>query len=396
MTEKRRDNRGRILKTRESQRKDGRYVYKYKDAQGSMQTVYSWKLMPSDKLPAGKRPCISLREKERDIHRDVEDGINLSGKKMTLCQLYAKRNGHRVNVKPKTRTGRKYLMDILRQDKLGNASIGSIKPSDAKEWAIRMKQKGYAYKTINNFKRSLKASFYIAVEDDWVRKNPFDFCLNAVLEDDCRPKTALSEEEEEKLLHFVKHDSTYNRYYDDILLLLKTGLRISEFCGLTVSDLDFDRRIIRIDHQLQKNAENGYYIETPKTKSSIRQVPMSGQAAEAFRRVINRSGQKQEIAINGYSDFLFLNRKGLPMTASGYAAAFKNLTKKYNKIHESPIPNITPHVLRHTFCTRLANRNMNPKSLQYVMGHANINLTLNLYVHASIETVKTEMDRLMP
>lgn len=81
MTEKRRDNRGRILKTRESQRKDGRYVYKYKDAQGSMQTVYSWKLMPSDKLPAGKRPCISLREKERDIHRDVEDGINLSGKR---------------------------------------------------------------------------------------------------------------------------------------------------------------------------------------------------------------------------------------------------------------------------------------------------------------------------
>ncbi|NMU18340.1 tyrosine-type recombinase/integrase, partial [Clostridioides difficile] len=147
-----------------------------------------------------------------------------------------------------------------------------IKPSDAKEWAVRMKENGYSYQTINNYKRSLKASFYIAIEDDYVRKNPFNYALNTVIEDDRKPREALTEEQEEKLLAFVESDKTYQKHYDAILLLLKTGLRISEFCGLTVKDLDFENRIINVDHQLLKNKEVGYYIETPKTKSGIRQV----------------------------------------------------------------------------------------------------------------------------
>lgn len=149
MSEKRRDSRGRILKNGESQRKDGRYLYKYTDMYGEIKSVYSWKLVPTDKIPAGKRSCTSLREKEQEIRKDIDDGIDTIGKKMTLCQLYEKQNISRSNVKRNTQTGRKNLMEILKNDKLGSKSIGSIKPSDAKEWAIRMKGKGYAYKTIN-------------------------------------------------------------------------------------------------------------------------------------------------------------------------------------------------------------------------------------------------------
>ena len=69
--------------------------------------------------------------------------------------------------------------------------------------------------------------------------------------------------------------------------------------------------------------------------------------------------------------------------------------KKYRKTYGESLPNISPHILRHTFCTRLANRNMNPKSLQYIMGHSNINITLNLYTHVSIEYVKAEMATLL-
>lgn len=79
------------------------------------------------------------------------------------------------------------------------------------------------------------------------------------------------------------------------------------------------------------------------------------------------------------------------MTGAYYTSTFGNLVKKYNKSHEEQLPNITPHILRHTFCTRLANKNMNPKSLQYIMGHSNINITLNLYAHASLDGVKAEM-----
>lgn len=391
MSEKRRDNKGRILKTGESQRKDGRYLYKYIDAFGKPQSVYSWKLVPTDRVPKGKRDCVSLREKEQEIHRDLQDGIDTIGKKMTLCQLYAKQNASRSNVKESTKTGRKNLMEILKNDKLGARSIDTIKPSDAKEWALRMKGNGYAYKTINNYKRSLKASFYLAIQDDYVRKNPFDFALNTVIEDDTTPREALTEEQEEKLLSFVKSDRTYHKYHDAIVLLLKTGLRISEFCGLTVSDLDFENRIINVDHQLLRNKEVGYYIETPKTKSGVRQVPMSDEACRIFQKVLEERGKAETIVIDGYSDFVFLNQKGYPMTGAYYTSTFGNLVRKYNKSHEDKLPNITPHILRHTFCTRLANRNMNPKSLQYIMGHSNISITLNLYAHASLDGVKAEM-----
>ena len=182
MKEQRRDNKGRVLHTGESQRADGRYLYKYTDRFGKPQSVYSWKLTPTDTTPKGKRDKPSLRELEQQIRRDIEDGIDSKGKKMTLCQLYAKQNAQRANVKESTRQGRKKLMRTLEDDILGARSIDSIRLSDAKEWALRMKEKGYGYQTISNHKRSLNASFRIAIADDLVRKNPFDFKLNEVIE----------------------------------------------------------------------------------------------------------------------------------------------------------------------------------------------------------------------
>ena len=391
MKEKRRDNKGRILHTGESQRTDGKYLYKYVDAFGNTKYVYAWRLTPTDPTPKGKREKPSLRELEQQIRRDIEDGIDSTGKKMTLCQLYAKQNEQRANVKKSTMKQREQLMRLLKEDKLGARSIDTIKPSDAKEWALRMKEKGFSYNTINNHKRSLKASFYIAIQDDCVRKNPFDFKLSEVLENDTKEKVALTEEQEQALLSFIKTDNVYHKYYDDVLILLKTGLRISELCGLTRQDIDFENGVIHVDHQLLSSKETGYYIETPKTKSGVRDVPMSEEVKQAFERVMANKAKAEPTEIDGYSGFLFLNGKGFPMTNAYYTSTFANLRKKYNKSHEDSLPKITPHILRHTFCTRLANRNMNPKSLQYIMGHANISITLNLYAHASIENVKAEL-----
>lgn len=184
--EKRRDNKGRLLKSGESQRSDGRYAYKYIDTFGEPQFVYSWKLVPTDKVPAGKRPCLSLREKIKQIQKDLDDGIDTIGKKMTVCQLYEKYTRQRGNVRKGTQKSRQQLMKLLSEDKLGAASIDSVKLSDAKEWALRMQEKGVAYNTICNSKRSLKAIFYMAVQDDCLRKNPFDFQINEVINDDVR------------------------------------------------------------------------------------------------------------------------------------------------------------------------------------------------------------------
>lgn len=289
MSEKRRDNKGRILRTGESQRKDGRYAYKYIDAFGKQQFVYSWKLVATDKTPVGKRELPALRDKIKEISRDLEDGIDTIGKKMTVCQLYAKQNGLRKNVKHGTKKGRDYLMGLLQDDPFGMKSIDAVKQSDAKEWAIRMSEKGFAFQTISNFKRSLKAAFYTAIEDDCIRKNPFNFALDTVIEDDRERKAALTPKQEENLLAFMEQDAVYKKYRDEVIILLGTGLRISEFCGLTTA-LDFKNRQINVDHQLLRDADIGYYIETPKTKNGIRQIPMSEEVYQALKRVLKNRG----------------------------------------------------------------------------------------------------------
>ena len=163
------------------------------DSFGKTQCIYSWKLVATDRLPQGKRDCVALRDKEREIFKVLNDGIDTYRKKITLCQLYEKQNMNRINVRENTKVGHKHLMRLLKENKLGARSIDSIKLSDCKEWTLRTKEKGYSYKTISNYKRSLKASFYIAIQDDCVRRNPFDFALSDVLKDDTEEKQVLSE-----------------------------------------------------------------------------------------------------------------------------------------------------------------------------------------------------------
>ena len=207
---------------------------------------------------------------------------------------------------------------------------------------------------------------HMAIEDDYVRKNPFNFQLSEVIEDDSKPKVALSEEQEARLLDFMEQDRTYQKYHDDVLILLKTGLRISELCGLTRSDIDFKNHAIRINHQLLRD-KDGFYIAEPKTKSGFRNVPMSEETEKAFKRVLKRKQKPTLKEIDGYHNFLFISPSGKPMQESNYKSVLNGVVKKYNKSHEkTPLPRITPHSLRHTFCTQLAQKNMNPKNLQYI------------------------------
>ena len=145
---------------------------------------------------------------------------------------------------------------------------------------------------------------------------------------------------------------------------------------------------------IRDSPKSGYYIETPKTKSGYREIPMSEPVYQALKRVVKNRGKKTTIMIDGYTNFLFLKRDGTPKVGMDYNNMIRNLLKKYNKQHKEPLPNITPHSFRHTFCTRMANAGMNPKALQYIMGHANITMTLDYYTHVDACSVRAEMERL--
>lgn len=340
--------------------------------------------------------CMLHREKEQIIKQNLSNGVDTAKSSMTVCELYAMYTRQRGNVKRGTHISRDRLMKCLKNDVIGSCSIDSVKTSDAREWAVRMKKNGIAYQTISNDKRSLKSAFYTAIQDDIIRRNPFDFQLNTVLNNDTKPRQPLTERQEKNLLNFVSKDKVYRRYYDDIVILLGTGLRISELCGLTVSDVDFKGGFIKVDHQLLKNSDNGYYIETPKTKSSIRIIPMCTRVSEAVSNVLRKRDSGKYFEVDGYKDFIFLSESGRPKTCIDYDGLFKRIIKKYNKSHHDSLPEMTtPHTMRHTFCTKLANMGMNPKALQYIMGHSSITMTLDYYAHATFESARDEFDRVL-
>ena len=289
MRKPREDLRGRILKTGESQikkeddRNYRRYTYKYKGADGKPKFAYSWRLTDTDPLPKGKRPCKSLRELEKEINRDLMHGIDSTGAKMTVCELYKEHNEtQKANVRESTQKGRNQLMKVLQDDKLGNMQIGKVTSKDATEWVKRMKEKGFAYQTINNYKRSLIAIFYTAIERDYVRKNPFVFKTSDIIENDTEEKIALTDKQVELLLQFLQTDCTYNRHYNTVVILLNTGLRISELCGLTVKDIDFENKHINVNHQLIFDSGE-YRTEKPKTDSGIRRIPMNESVTKALK-----------------------------------------------------------------------------------------------------------------
>ena len=398
MSVKRRDNKNRILQTGESQRKDGRYAYKYVDNHGQPQFVYSWKLVPTDKTPAGKREDLSLREKEKQIQKDLDDGIDSKKGRMTVCELYAMHTRHNGNVKPGTVKAREGLLRIMGNDRLGGYAIENVKMADVKDWILRMKANGYAFQTIKNHKRSLSAAFITAVQNDMIRKNPFEFDIADVIANDTVRKEALSPEQENAFLNYVKNSPIFGKYYDAIVVLDETGMRISEFCGLTIDDLDMESRIINIDHQLIYSSKHGYYLTDTKTKNSDRQLPMSDRAYNAFKRILARKEfSKLELEYKGkvYTNFILRKYKGTPYYGTEYSSLFNRIRTKFKETNDLVLPEfLSPHTMRHTFCTKMANAGMNPKALQYFMGHANIIMTLDYYAHATYECARDEFARI--
>ena len=198
------------------------------------------------------------------------------------------------------------------------------------------------------------------------------------------------------MLKFIRENNHFSRYYDAIYILFHTGLRISEFCGLTIPDIEFGEMRIKVDHQLQRTSQMEYVIQEPKTESGVRHVPMTEEVATYFRRIIaNRETPKVEPMVDGCIRFLCLDKNDMPMVALHWEKYMEHIIEKYNKIYRIQIPKVTPHVCRHTFCSNMAKSGMNPKSLQYIMGHSDISVTLNTYTHVNFEDTKEELQRVV-
>lgn len=386
MPEKRKDNRGQILKDGESQRKNGSYDFRYTDLHGKRRSVYA-------------RTLEELREKEREVQRDMGDGIDYAAGEITVVELTERYIAQRKGVRYNTKVGYNFVINLMKKEDFDSRQIRTIKPPDGKAFFIKLHDDGRSYSTITTVRGVLRPAFEMAVEDDIIRCNPFSFRVVDVVPNDAVTRKALTPQEKEKLLTYIQEDKCRRRYYNEVVILLGTGLRISELYGLTKSDIDFEQCRIRVSKQLIRTRHTGsceYYIEKPKTESGERYIPMLDNTVyQAFRRVLReRKTPKVEHIIDGCTGFLFLDKDGKPKVAGHLEHALKRIVDNYNRSHADQLT-VTPHILRHTFCTDMAEAGMDLKSLQYIMGHADAYTTVNVYAHSSYEATERAVAKIV-
>lgn len=384
MSEKRKDKRGRILKTGESQRHDPTYQFRYKNhPKGNWQYVYA--------------PTLEeLRCKEADIQEDLHAGIDYAAGKVTVIELLERYISLKQGVRYNTKVGYNFVLNLVKQEDFGQRKIKDIKVSDAQLWFIKLHNDGKGYSTLTSVRGVVKPAFQMACDEDIIRKNPFDFPLTGVVVNDSQKRIALSPEQQEIFMNFIKNDSHYCRYYDEFNVLLGTGMRVSEFCGLTKDDLDFKNRRIFVGKQLVKENKGAYHVEKTKTESGVRYIPMTDEVYESLQNILaNRKTPRKEMIVDGYTGFLLLDQNCNPKVAQHLEHHMQWAMKKYRRTQEIPLPTITPHVFRHTFCTNMANAGMDLKSLQYLMGHSDAGVTMNVYTHASYDHTEQSMQKIL-
>ena len=389
------DNAGRVLNVREYQRSDGRYVYKYMD-EGALRYVYSWTLNPEDDIPPRVKKGLSLREMEREIKglSDWKSQGKALQDRITVLNLVDRYLLTKSNVKPSTKNGYITVRKLMAGDEFGLKSIDMVSIYDAKKWLADLQASGKSYSSIHTVRGVINPAFQLALDEKFIDRNPFDFPFSSVVSNDMKKREALSKSEEKEFINFVEADNCYSKYYNLVYILFNTGLRVSELCGLRIADIDFIHGCISINRTLNRFGRE-YVLTSPKTQSGIRKIPMSGTINLCMREIVeNRLCRKQSVEVDGISDFLFIDKKGSPLLPNHIEKYFQRICDKFYDEKNYCIK-VTPHICRHTFCTKMARIGMKPKILQYIMGHSKVETTLSYYVHIDYDQVAEEIERVM-
>jgi len=358
-------------------------------------------------VPKGKRDCRALRDLEKEIQRDVDDGINsYKAERTTLNRFFDDYIETKYELKPSTRTNYKYMYNKYVRDDFGCKDIASIKYSDVKKFYIHLiKDCGFKPNSMEIINTIIHPVFTIAVRDGLIRINPATGAIADIKKSHNweKPKRhALTEAQQAAFIEYVKGNKTYYHWLTLFTVLLGTGCRVGEVIGLRWQDCDFQENIITIDHSLiYRQQEDGsgckFNISTPKTDAGTRIIPMLSEVREAL--LAERLKQMQigfnQTVIDGYSGFIFSNRYGDALNPFCINRAIARIIRDYNKDETEQarnelrrpelLPHFSVHNLRHTFCTRFCENETNLKVIQEIMGHADISTTMDIYNEATKE-----------
>lgn len=399
------DSKGRNLRQNENQMKDGRYRYRYTDRDGNRKAIYAWKLVKTDKTPNGKKEDICLREKELQLQKDLSDGIDVyAGETTTVYELIMKYIDTKTMIVPTTRTNYINITNKnIKPNRLGKMKIVNVRKSDVKLfYAYLRNEREFSTNTIQLYQNLIFPAFQMAVDDFMIRVNPAKDCMKEYVRGSLSStRKPLSREEQKVLLDYVKSHCIYSVYYPMIAFMISTGCRISETLGLTWNDIDLKQKFVNVNHQLINKKVEGkplHFIAQTKNKTN-RIIPLQDDIIEIMRdykRKTYFNSISSGCEIEGYTNFVFLNRENKFHKVATLVRAFHGIRDSYNKskdVDEIELPDFTPHTLRHTACTRYAENGMDPKVLQMIMGHKNIAITMQVYNHADNIRISKETQR---
>lgn len=402
----RKDSKGRVLYKGEVERKDGYYSYQYYDLKHVRRIIYA-------------KDLVTLRQKEKKVIRDIDDGID-GFSKVTLSQLFDYWIKGKTNLREHTLYGYNNLFDHYVRGDFGNKKVVKIKYSDVKLFYLYMLQEqDLSMSTVKAVHTLLHQVLNQAVRDNIIRKNPSDFILREISGAAGRPKKrkALTIEQQNAFMRYVESDTKYVRWLPFFTIMLGTGMRVSEILGLRWDDVDLERRMISVKQCLcylkrEGDRKHVFHLERPKSDSGVRSIPMFDKVYEAFlqekefQKNENNRRYVMEQSVDGITGFVFLigNTKKIP-SFSNIDFIIKKIVKHYNALEEitsekegrEPVflpKDLSCHVFRHTFCTRICEQCNDLKLIQSVMGHSCISVTMNIYADVTDEHKKETFNQL--
>ncbi|MBE6865909.1 MAG: site-specific integrase [Ruminococcaceae bacterium] len=395
---KRKDNKNRVLKEGEYQRANGSYEFKWRTKTGKRQSVYA--------------PTLEeLREKELTIFKDILDGIRTDEKNITVNDLYYRWVKLKRGLKDNTFQNYQYMYTQFVEPDFGKTRISDLKRTDVRAFYNYLHDNRHLKSsTIDGVHTVLHQVLELGVEDDYLRYNPSDNALKELKRahnTDTEKKKALTKEEQKIFEDFLSASSKYNRWQPIFTVMLWTGMRVGETVGLRWEDIDFENNLININHTLvyysKKETNNCVYaINTPKTSAGNRSIPMLPVVKEAFLKekwFQEETEQHCNVVIDGYTDFVFINRFGGVQHQGTLNKALNRIVRdcNYEILDKSPkndiilLPKFSCHILRHTFTTRMCEAGVNIKAMQEILGHSDSGTTLDIYTDATKDFKRNEI-----
>ena len=396
--ERRKDNKRRVLKEGEYQRSSGTYEFKWRDKRGNRHSISAVTLE-------------ELREKELDVLRDVLDGVKVDKNNLTVNDLYNSWIQLKRGLKENTFSNYKYMYKMFVEPDFGKNRITDLKRSDVRGfYNFLAEEKHVQINTIDSIHTVLHQVLEIAVEDDYLRYNPSDNALKELkkaVNFEVEKRRALTVSEQEIFEAFLRKKGQYHRWYPVFTVMLWTGMRVGEITGLRWCDIDLEEGSINVNHTLvyfDKRAEERctFAINTTKTKAGERSIPMLPKVKEAFlmeKEYQRECGVKSESVVDGYQDFIFVNRFGNVQHQGTLNKALRRIIRDCNfeildKNKQNDViilPKFSNHSLRHTFTTRMCEAGVNIKAMQEILGHADAETTMDIYAEATKELKKSEL-----